>query len=307
MLSKNRYQVYNQSCAEGMREHVEDNSVDLIFTDPPYGIDGDELDVHYHRDESKVVPGYIDVPLTQYAEFSQDWIAECARVLRPGGSLYIVSGYSNLHHILNALHATNLVEINHVIAKYSFGVSTKNKFVSSHYHVLFWAKPDKGNQKRTFNSNYKYTDQKDSYHDRLSVQDMPRAHNPGQTKNKNQLNEDFIEKFIMYSSNRGDTVLDCFGGGLTTGRTALRWGRNFIGFELNKNAYDAFVPTLDAVEEQVDPTPISPDDNELTKREKMREGWRKDRAKKKLLISNGTTTKSDVITMANPSLIEFDQ
>jgi adenine specific DNA methylase Mod len=136
---------------------------------------------------------------------------------------------------------------------------------------------------------------------------MPRAHNPGQTKNKNQLNEDFIEKFIMYSSNRGDTVLDCFGGGLTTGRTALRWGRNFIGFELNKNAYDAFVPTLDAVEEQVDPMPISPDDNELTKREKMREGWRKDRAKKKLLISNGTTTKSDVITMANPSLIEFDQ
>jgi DNA modification methylase len=149
--------------------------------------------------------------------------------------------------------------------------------------VLFWAKPDKGRQKRTFNSNYKYTDQKDSYHDRLTVQDMPRAHNPGQTKNKNQLNEDFIEKFIMYSSNRGDTVLDCFGGGLTTGRTALRWGRNFIGFEMNKNAYDAFVPTLDTVEPLLDPIPVSPDSKELAKREKMREGWRKDRAKKKLL------------------------
>jgi hypothetical protein len=87
----------------------------------------------------------------------------------------------------------------------------------------------------------------------------------------------------MYSSNRGDTVLDCFGGGLTTGRTALRWGRNFIGFELNKNAYDAFVPTLDAVEELPDPVPISPDAVELAKREKMRQGWRKDRAKKKSL------------------------
>jgi site-specific DNA-methyltransferase (adenine-specific) len=241
------------------------------------------LDVHYHRDESTVVPGYIDVPLNQYAQFSSDWINECARVLRPGGSMYIVSGYSNLHHILNALHATELEEVNHIIAKYSFGVSTKNKFVSSHYHVLFWAKPDKGRQKRTFNSNYKYTDQKDSYHDRLTVQDMPRAHNPGQTKNKNQLNEDFIEKFIMYSSNRGDTVLDCFGGGLTTGRTALRWGRNFIGFEMNKNAYDAFVPTLDTVELLSDPIAVSPDAKELAKREKMREGWRKDRAKKKLL------------------------
>jgi len=275
------YQVYNQSCIDGMREHVADGSVDLIFTDPPYGIDGDGLDVHYHRDESNVVQGYIDVPLTQYAKFSLDWISECARVLRPGGSLYIVSGYTNLHHVLNALHSTDLEEINHIIAKYSFGVSTKNKFVSSHYHVLFWQKPDKKGQKRTFNSNWKYTDQKDSYHDRLTVQDMPRAHNPGQTKNKNQLSEDFIEKFIMYSSNRGDTVMDCFGGGFTTARTALRYGRNFIGFELNKHAYDAFVPTLAKVEVLPDPVPVSPDAVELAKREKMRAGWRNDRLKKK--------------------------
>jgi site-specific DNA-methyltransferase (adenine-specific) len=281
MQSKTVYQVYNQSCVEGMREHVTDESVDLVFTDPPYGIDGDELDVHYHRDESKVVPGYIDVPLSQYAQFSLDWIRECERVLRPGGSMYIVSGYTNLHHILNALHSTSLVEINHVIAQYSFGVSTKNKFVSSHYHVLFWAKPDRGQKKRTFNSNWKYTDQKDSYHDRLTVQNMPRDYKPGQVRNKNQLSEDFIEKFIKYSSNRGDTVLDCFGGGLTTGRTALRWGRNFVGFELNKNAYDAFVPTLDLVEPMPDAVPVSPDDRELAKREKMREGWRRDRAKKK--------------------------
>lgn len=273
--------VYNQDCISGMQEHIADNSIDLIFTDPPYGIDGDELDVHYHRDESNVVPGYIDVPLSQYAQFSKDWINECARVLRPGGSIYIVSGYTNLHHVLNALHSTDLVEINHIIAKYSFGVSTKNKFVSSHYHVLFWQKPNKGKQKRTFNSNWKYTDQKDSYHDRLSVQDMPRDYKPGQIKNKNQLSEEFIEKFILYSSNRGDTVLDCFGGGLTTGRTALRYGRKFIGFELNKNAYNAFLPTLDNVEELSDPVPISPDAAELAKREKMREGWKKDRAKRK--------------------------
>lgn len=275
------YRVYNQSCIEGMREHVSDNSVDLIFTDPPYGINGDELDVHYHRDESNVVPGYVDIPINEYAEFCNNWINECNRVLRPGGSIYIVSGYTNLHHVLNSLHSTTLEEINHIIAKYSFGVSTKNKFVSSHYHVLFWQKPDKGKQKRTFNSNWKYTDQKDSYHDRLTVQNMSREYKPGQVKNKNQLSEDFITKFIMYSSNRGDTVLDCFGGGLTTGRAALRWGRNFIGFELNKNAYDTFLPTLSAVEELPAPEPISPNDEELAKRNKLREGWKKDRAKKK--------------------------
>lgn len=277
------YQVYNQSCIEGMREHVKDNSIDLIFTDPPYGIDGDGLDVHYHRDESNVVPGYVDIPLNQYQQFSQDWIRECERVLRPGGSIYIVSGYTNLHHILNALHSTNLEEVNHLIAKYSFGVNATKKWISSHYHILFWQKPDKGAQKRTFNHLYKWLDNKDSYNDRLSVQDMPRDYKPGQIKNKNQLSEDFIEKFIMYSSNRGDTVLDCFSGGFTTARTALRFGRKFVGFELNKNAYDAFVPGLANVEELPDPEKVTVDPVELAKRERMREGWRKDRAKKKAI------------------------
>jgi len=275
------YQIYNQDCVTGMREHVPDNSVDLIFTDPPYGIDGDELDVHYHRDESLVVEGYIDVPNSQYAQFCQDWIRECERVLRPGGSIYIVSGYTNLHHVLNALHSTKLQEVNHIIAHYTFGVNTTKKWVSSHYHVLFWEKPARGRQKRTFNHLYKWDDNKDSYNDRLTVQNMPRDYKPGQVKNKNQLSEDFIEKFIMYSSNRGDTVLDCFGGGLTTARTALRFGRKFIGFELNKHAYDAFAPTLDQVEELPDPAKVSVDPKEMAKREKMREGWKQDRLNRK--------------------------
>ena len=274
------YQIYNEDCVGGLKK-LESDSIDLIFTDPPYGIDGDQLDAHYHRDESNVVPGYIDIPLDQYAQFSRDWITECSRVLRPGGSIYIVSGYTNLHHVLNALHGTDLEEINHIIAQYSFGVSTKKKWVSSHYHVLFWSKPEKGQQKRTFNTNVFYTDQKDSYHDRLTVQAMPRDYKPGQIKNKNQLSENFIKKFVLYSSNRGDTVLDPFCGGFTTARTALRFGRKFLGFELNKNAYDAFLPTLDRVQLESDPVPESPDELELVKRNKMREGWRRDRAKRK--------------------------
>lgn len=285
MTSENqKIKVYNQDCISGMREHVADGSVDLIFTDPPYGIEGDKLDAHYHRDESNVVPGYVEVPLETYGEFSKEWISECARCLRPGGSIYIVSGYTNLHHVLNALHSTDLQEINHIIAQYSFGVNTKNKFVSSHYHVLFWQKPDKGNKKRTFNSNVYFTDNKDSYHDRLTIQNLPRDYKPGQIKNKNQLSETFIEKFIMYSSNRGDTVMDPFCGGFTTARTALRFGRNFVGFEMNKNAYDVFLPTLDEVQLLEDPIPVSPTPEELAKREKMREGWKNDRKKRKLQL-----------------------
>lgn len=276
-----KFQVYNQHCVSGMQQHVADDSVDLIFTDPPYGIDGDELDVHYHRDESNVVPGYVDVPLSEYAKFSMDWIKECERVLRPGGSMYIVSGYTNLHHILNALHSTNLEEVNHLIAKYSFGVNATKKWISSHYHILFWQKRDKGRSKRTFNHMYRWADNKDSYNDRLSVQDMPRDYKPGEIKNKNQLSEDFIDKFIMYSSNVDDLVMDPFCGGFTTARQALRRDRRFVGFELNSHAYDAFVPSLATVTVAPPPEIQTVDPKELARRQKMREGWRRDRAQRK--------------------------
>lgn len=239
-----RCKVYNQDCVGGMKQHVADASVDMIFTDPPYGIAGDKLDTHYNRDDSKVIGGYVDVPRDQYADWSRQWITECERVLRPGGSMYIVSGYSNLHHILNALHETRLQEINHIIAQYSFGVYTKKKWVSSHYHVLFWAKPETAKQKRTFNTHCRYHDTTESYNDRLSVQILPREYKFGEIRNNNQLAESFIGKFIDYSTNVDDVVLDPFGGSFSTGRAVLSAGRRFIGFELNPQAFQHFAPTL---------------------------------------------------------------
>jgi site-specific DNA-methyltransferase (adenine-specific) len=229
------YQTYNLDCRVGLKT-IADQSVDLIFTDPPYGIDGANLNKHYNRDESKVVSGYIDIDKNDYAEFCADWITECSRILKPTGSMYIVSGYSNLHHILNALHATKMREINHIIAEYRFGVYTKNKWVSSHYHILYWGK----SKKTYFNGKARSTDSKASYNDRLSVQKLTREYQPNTVKNKNQLPVSFIEKFIEYSSQTGDLVLDPFAGSFSTGQAANKLQRNFIGFEQNIHAYETF-------------------------------------------------------------------
>ncbi len=227
---------YNLDCIEGMAAHIGDESIDMIFTDPPYGIEGDALDLAYNRNESKVVPGYIDVPKETYAEFSNQWIAQCERVLKPGGSIYIVSGYSNLVHILNALHSTKLIEVNHLIAQYTFGVYTKTKFVSSHYHILFWQK--KG--KRTFNTDAFFDGTKESYNDRQSVQPLVRKYKTGQKRYQNQLPVDFIERYIAYSSNEGDVVLDPFAGSFSTRDAAIHIKREFVGFELNEHAFREF-------------------------------------------------------------------
>ncbi len=234
--------LYNEDCIEGCKRHVADSSVDLIITDPPYGIKGDKLHKHYNRKEEFVLEGYIEVPAKEYPHFTAEWIKQAERILRPGGSIYVVSGYTHLVHILNALQATRLKEVNHIIWKYNFGVFTSKKYISSHYHILYYVKPG-GNI--TFNTHCRYgadekTDSKGSrnYLDREDVWIINREYKPGQTKNKNELPSQLLSKIIQYSSNEGDLVCDLFLGSFSTAKIALGLNRRAMGFEKSTIAFD---------------------------------------------------------------------
>ena len=244
--------LFNEDCISGSKKHIEDNSIDLIISDPPYGIEGNKLDKHYNRDESFVVDGYVDIPESEYEEFSLRWIKEASRILRPGGSIYVVSGYTNLHHVLNALHSTDLVEMNHLIWKYNFGVHTTKKYVSSHYHILFWQKP-KGIP--TFNTYCRYGDSErgeDSsslnYKDREDVFLINREYKPGEVKNKNELPYELLKKMILYSSDPGDTVCDMFLGGFSTAIVAKGLDRVPVGFEISRTAFSSGLSKFDSFE-----------------------------------------------------------
>ncbi|MDR2064136.1 MAG: site-specific DNA-methyltransferase [Prevotellaceae bacterium] len=233
---------YNEDCIEGAKKYLKDNSVDLIISDPPYGINGDKLDKHYNRDENNVIEGYVEISKEKYPDFSFKWIKEAERVLKPGGSIYIISGYSNLRHILNALAETNLQERNHIIWKYNFGVYTSKKFISSHYHILYFIKQG---ENITFNTNAFYADCEKNenggslnYLDREDVWIINREYKPGQVKNKNELPKSLLTKMILYSSNPNDTVCDFFLGSFSTAKVAVGLGRYACGFEINKNAFD---------------------------------------------------------------------
>ena len=243
---------YNEDCIEGAKKHLKSNSIDLIISDPPYGINGDKLDKHYNRDESNVLDGYVEVPENEYPEFSMNWVKEAERVLKPGGSIYIVSGYSNLRHILNALAATRLEEKNHIIWKYNFGVYTSKKYISSHYHILYYVKPPCN--KATFNTNAFFADSEKAenggslnYLDREDVWVINREYKPNQIKNKNELPKALLTKMILYSSNENDMVCDFFLGSFSTAKVAIGLGRNACGFEINKNAFDYQISEIEKI------------------------------------------------------------
>ncbi|MDR1652130.1 MAG: site-specific DNA-methyltransferase [Prevotellaceae bacterium] len=252
MNTELRDMFYNEDCIEGARKYLKSNSIDLIISDPPYGINGDKLDKHYNRDENNVLDGYIEVPENEYPEFSNKWIKEAERVLKPGGSIYIVSGYSNLRHILNALAETNLQEKNHIIWKYNFGVYTSKKYISSHYHILYYVKqPCKD---VVFNTNAFYADCEKSenggsmnYIDREDVWIINREYKPGQVKNKNELPKSLLTKMILYSSNENNIVCDFFLGSFSTAKVAIGLGRRACGFELNNTAFDYQISEIEKI------------------------------------------------------------
>lgn len=244
-------QFYNIDCISGAKKYIPDNSIDLIITDPPYGIDGDKLHKHYNRKEDFVIDGYVEVPSSEYPEFSIQWIKEAERILKPGGSIYIISGYTNLVHILNALKLTSLTEINHIIWKYNFGVYTEKKFISSHYHILYYAKPG---AKRIFNTYAFFSDfEKDekggslNYQDREDVWVIKREYKPGKIKNKNELPTKLLAKMILYSSKENDLICDLFLGSFSTAKVAIGLNRRACGFEINKVAFDHQIQEIEKV------------------------------------------------------------
>lgn len=244
--------IYNENCINGLRTHFKDGQFNLIVADPPFGIGESAFAKHYNRDDNNVIAGYVEAP-DDYATFSEEWLSEAYRTLKPSGVICVVSGWSNLGHIINAMNKAGFHTFNHVIWKYNFGVNTTKKFVTSHYHVLLATKSKKA--KPTFNTHCRFGAQEKSanggsllYQDMQDVWMINKEYAPGGIKNENKLPEELLRKIILYFSNEGDSVCDPFLGNFTTAVVAKKLGRNAYGFEMNKNSFDINMTVLDAVE-----------------------------------------------------------
>ena len=239
--------IFAEDCLD-IEKKIGDESVDLGINDPPFGIGETDFDKHYNRDNGQIIQGYKEAP-PDYDQWTFLWMSEAKRVLKENGSMYIIMGHSNLRHVLNAAYSLNLYEINHIIWKYNFGVNTKKKYVTSHYHILHYSKSEKS--RVVFNLNCRFgCQEKDNkggsllYQDLEDVFSINKEYLPVEMKNQNKLPEALIRKLMMYSSNPGDMVCDFFMGNFTTAYTAIKLGRNVCGYEINKGSFDYHVPKI---------------------------------------------------------------
>ena len=224
-MSENENVIFNEDCRSGLSK-VKDGSVNLVVTDPPFAIDFQKVGSQYNRKSENVLEGYNEIKQEEYFDFTREWLGECKRVLTENGSMFLVSGWSNLRDILNAVEDVGFETINHLIWKYQFGVFTKNKFVTSHYHILFLVK-DKNNY--VFNKIDHYPE---------DVLFIKREYWANKVKTPTRLPEELVSKLIAYGSNEGDIVLDPFMGSGTTAVCAKSMNRHYLGFEIVKDYVD---------------------------------------------------------------------
>ncbi len=240
--------IYNSDCILGMIE-LQPKIIDLIITDPPFAINFKASKANYNRTASRVIKGYNEIKPEDYYDFTYSWMSEAYRILKDSGSMYVFSGWNNLKDILMALDEVGFVTVNHIIWKYQFGVVTKKKFVTSHYHCLYVCKNPKKRKFYPFSRFKKTSKTKEGrslhYRDKEDVWNIKREYWTGDQKTPTKLPAELIEKIIQYSSKKSDIILDPFLGSGQVAFISKSMGRKFLGYEIVKKYYNFAKKRLD--------------------------------------------------------------
>ena len=215
-----------------------DACIDLIFADPPYNL---QLENELLRPNNSRVDG-VDQNwdkfsnFAEYDSFSRAWLAECQRLLKPGGAIWVIGSYHNIFRLGSALQDQGFWILNDVIWRKTNPMPNfrGRRFTNAH-ETLIWASKNPGAH---YTFNYQSMKAFNDDLQRRSDWHLPICAGPERLKNSDgkkahptQKPESLLHRIILATTNPGDVVLDPFFGTGTTGAVAKRLGRKWIGIE----------------------------------------------------------------------------
>lgn len=238
-----------QGDALELMSSLPDQSVDLIVADPPYNLSkGMSLKLASGSlagtggNWTKVMQSWDDYSLINYIQFTEKWLKEAKRILKPTGSMWVFGTYHNIG-IINTVMQLNEIEIINEVVWYkrnAFPNLAGRRLTASH-ETLIWA--HRGGKTRKYNFNYEYSKQYTDKADGLkfegkqmrTVWDIPNNKDKSETalgKHPTQKPLKILKRMIELSSNEGDIVLSPFSGSGSECVAAKMTLRKYIGFEL---------------------------------------------------------------------------
>lgn len=227
--------IYNMDCLEFMK-NIKDNSVDLIFADPPYNLSKSNFKMKFSKtggSDLNTDKGYWDkMDKSDFENFTEDWLKESFRILKKTGSIWVAGTYHNIHLTGYLLEKIGFEILNEILWHKTDATPNLSctRFVADHENFL-WARKDK---KNIFN----YKEMKEMNGGKQMRSIWPKGKTAGGKRiHPTQKPEWLLERIILATSKKNGIVFDPFLGSGTTAVVAKKNGRKYLGTELDKDYF----------------------------------------------------------------------
>lgn len=244
------------SCVDGIKS-LADGSVDLLLTDPPYGLEKLEA---LRESGGSAMPGH--QTMSEHHNQSIDEVLpllrklapELHRVLRPGAHAYVFCGYQYVGDFIRALAP---LEFQPPLLHWDRGRGSTPGYGYNYLPrteaIIMFHNPPRSRRLKENQWNI------------LEHPDVPKALRRYPTQKPNTL----LSQLIEQSTHKGELVLDCFAGSASTLDSARKLGRRSLGFEINPESWQRAQLFLSGQTNEPEPS-LLPDEQPRLKKKTAR-------------------------------------
>ena len=257
------YQKQNATLFQGncldVLKHLDPESVDMVFADPPYRLSNNGIScqnghvVSVNKGEWDKSEG-----VEKDFHFHEQWIRACQKVLKPQGTIWISGTYHSIYACGFLLQRLGFKILNDICwFKPNAAPNMGCRCFTASHETLLWAKKDP-KAKHIFhydlmkNNVWPGDDIKKHNKQMRSVWQIstPKKSEITFGKHPTQKPLALLKRIILASTNKGDLILDPFTGSSTTGVIALELERSFVGIDVNRDYLDLSIKRFEHLHPQ---------------------------------------------------------
>ena len=202
--------LLNGDCLELMKE-LPSGSVDLVLTDPPYGMD---FQSHFRKEM------YSKIGNDKVLDWLESYVDEWFRILKDNTAVYFFCSWHNVDIFKQAIEKKFKIKNILIWEKNNTSMGDLKGSYAPKYEMIIFA--HKG---RKLLNGFRYAD-------------VIKANRTGNKLHPTEKPVDLLELFIKNSSDENAVVFDGFMGSGSTGVACINTNRDFIGIELDENYFN---------------------------------------------------------------------